>query len=372
MPEGFLSSEEYDEQAHKLYNDGDYEGALEMLKEGLSLYPEAVDLYVGLGYARLAREEYAWARKSFEKAAVLDPTHEDALAGLGETLLRFGERKHALDLFGRVADLGYDDDVELLLTMGRALYREAMYAECRDVFAKAAAARPDNAEAAASLGYALHRLGDDVGAGRQIRRSLRLDPDLYEARVYLGHLLYDRGDWEGALRELERVPPQEHWDALAVWRLMELKRALWHLEAGDPRLAPWEQRLRELEERQDDPIDRLLGEVEARMGVSPHGGFYDPSQLELFERERQEGRKIVRMADGYRFLGTWHEIVRQMRDQAGFSHETMGHYMRRMAERWREQSGVEIPFADPETFLRAAAAAGMVHLEAEGASPEEE
>ena len=31
MPEGFLSSEEYDEQAHKLYNDGDYEGALEML-----------------------------------------------------------------------------------------------------------------------------------------------------------------------------------------------------------------------------------------------------------------------------------------------------------------------------------------------------
>ena len=55
MPEGFLSSEEYDEQAHQLYNDGDYEGALEMLKEGLALYPNAVDLYVGMGYARLAR-----------------------------------------------------------------------------------------------------------------------------------------------------------------------------------------------------------------------------------------------------------------------------------------------------------------------------
>ena len=31
MPEGFLSSEEYDEQAHQLYNDGDYDAALEML-----------------------------------------------------------------------------------------------------------------------------------------------------------------------------------------------------------------------------------------------------------------------------------------------------------------------------------------------------
>ena len=49
MPEGFLSSEEYDEAAHKLYNDGDYDGALEMLKEGLSIYPNAVELYVGLG-----------------------------------------------------------------------------------------------------------------------------------------------------------------------------------------------------------------------------------------------------------------------------------------------------------------------------------
>ncbi len=372
MPEGFLSSEEYDEQAHKLYNDGDYEGALEMLKEGLSLYPNAVELYVGLGYARLAREEYAWARHAFERAASLDPTHDDALVGLGEVLLRFGERKRAIELFDGVAEAGYDDDIELMLTMGRALYREAMYGECRDVFAKAAAARPDNAEAAAALGYALHRLGDDVGAGRQVRRALRLDPDLHEARVYLGHLLYDRGDWESALRELERVPPQEHWDALAVWRLVELKRVLWHLDAGDARLAPWEQRLRELEDH-EDPIDRLLAEVEARMGVGGQSAFYDPSQLELFEKERQEGRRhIVRLADGFRFLGTWHEIVRQMRDQAGFSHETMGHYMRRMAERWHEQSGVEIPFTDPETFLRAAAATGMVHLEVGGNIPEEE
>jgi len=118
MPDGFLSSEEYDEKAHKLYDEGDYDGALEMLKEGLSLYPNAVDLYVGLGYARLAREEFAWARHAFGRAASLDPTHEDALVGLGETLLRFGERERALDLFGRVADLGYADDIELMLTMG--------------------------------------------------------------------------------------------------------------------------------------------------------------------------------------------------------------------------------------------------------------
>jgi Flp pilus assembly protein TadD len=323
MPERFLSSEEYDEQAHKLYNDGDYDGALEMLREGLALYPSAVELYVGLGYARLAREEYAWSRQAFERALVLDPGHEDALVGLGETLLRFGEKGRALTLFGQVEEMGYDDDIELMLTMGRALYRESMWGECRDIFAKAAAARPDSAEAAASLGYALHRLGDEVGAGRQIRRALRLDPDLHEARIYLGHLLYDRGDWEGALREFERVPPVEHWDALAVWRIIELKRALWQIDAGDARLAHWEQRLRELEGL-EDPIDRLLAEVEAQVN-GPAGTPVDPSQLELFERGQASDSQVhqVRLSDGHSFRGTWHEIVRQMRDAAGFGHETI-------------------------------------------------
>ena len=362
MPEGFLSSEEYDEQAHQLYNAGDYDGALEMLREGLSLYPHAVDLYVGMGYARLAREEFAWARKAFERAVVLDPGHEDALVGLGETLLRFGDRSGALRLFREVQDLGFEEDLELMLTMGRALYRERMYTEARDVFARAAAARPDSGEAAASLGYTLHRLGDEVGAGRQVRRALRLDPDLHDARIYLGHLLYDRGDWEGALREFERVPPVEHWDTLAVWRIMELKRALWHMESGDSRLAPWEARLKELEAL-EDPIDRLLAEVEA--GVEGGGPeVLDPSQLELFHEEVDDGVRLqVRLQDGTVCRGGWLTVVRQMRDAFGFGHEGVLEFMRRMAERWHEASGVEIPFQDPEAFLRAADDARLLFLD---------
>ncbi len=365
MEEQFLSSEEYDEQAHRLYNEGDYDGALEMLKEGLSLYPNAVELYVGLGYARLAREEYAWARKSFERALVLDSGHEDALVGMGESLLRFGEPGRALELFKHVEALGYQDDVELMLTMGRALYREGLYRDARDAFARLVAARPDSAEGVASLGYALHRVGDEVEACRHIRRSLRLDPDLHEARVYLGHLLYDRGDWEGALREFERVPPSEHWDSLAVWRLIELKRALWQIEPEDPRVAPWDARLHELEEL-SDPIDRLLAEVESHV-LGTGDTVLDRDQLELFERGEQETQKVhnVRSSDGHLFRGTWHEVVRQMRDHAGFSHETISHYMRRLAERWHEQLGVEIPFMDPESFLNAAIGTGLVKLEDE-------
>ena len=361
----FLSSEEYDEKAHRLYNDGDYDGALEMLREGLSVYPNAVELYVGLGYARLAREEFAWARRAFHQALALDPAHEDALVGMGEVLLRLGDRATALACFREVQQMGFDEDVELMLTMGRALYRENLFSQARDIFTKAVSVRPDFAETVAALAYCLSRMGDEVESSRHLRRALRLDPDLHEARVFLGHLLYDRGDWEAALREFERVSPLDHWDALAVWRIIELKRALWEMDAGDARLIPWEERLEELESALD-PVDHLLAEIEAlAMGEDGPGGV-DIGQLELFNAsdELDEVHR-VRLPDGQLLRGTWLDVVRQMRDLAGFSHEPIAQYMKRLAERWHEQRGVEIPSTDPRSFIRAAVQAGLLTMEEE-------
>ncbi len=47
MPSPFLSSEEYDERAHQLYNEGHYDEALALLREGLGLYPNAVERLTG-------------------------------------------------------------------------------------------------------------------------------------------------------------------------------------------------------------------------------------------------------------------------------------------------------------------------------------
>src|SRR6476619_6226024 len=134
MATPFLSSEEYDERAHQLYNEGQYDEALDVLREGLALYPNAVELHIGVGYAYHAREEYAWARQTFEKALVLDPEHEDALAGLGETLLKFGQRDQAVRTFRRILELGYSDDIDLILQVGRALFREDLIVEAREFF----------------------------------------------------------------------------------------------------------------------------------------------------------------------------------------------------------------------------------------------
>src|SRR5258707_8642653 len=120
MSDRFLSSDEYDERAHQLYNEGQYDEAIETLRVGLGLYPHAVELHVGMGYARLAREEYAWARRAFEESVGLDPEHEDALAGLGEVRRKFGDRRGAVACFDRILTLGFRDDPDLMLQVGRA------------------------------------------------------------------------------------------------------------------------------------------------------------------------------------------------------------------------------------------------------------
>lgn len=366
MPQRFWSSEEYDDRAHDLYSGGDVDGALATLKEGLTLYPNAVDLYVGLGYARLAREEYAWARRAFERALVLDSTHEDAMVGLGEVLLRLGQIDDGLRLFRWVEACGFDDDVELMLTMGRALYREGLYRKARDVFARLGSARPDCHEALACIGYSLHKLADDIGAARQLRRALRGAPDLHEARVYLGHLLYERGDGEAALREFERVPPAENWDLLSLYRLMELAQRLRGWRGEHPALAAWVDRIDELQQREDDPVEQLLAEIESRFSSrSSDWQRHDDSQLDLFhggEAEKDSTRVEVRFPGQRAVRGGWIEVIRALAAQVSLDHLMPGEFVRTMAERWLEQHGIEVPATDPEAFLRAASDAGLVRL----------
>ena len=389
MPTPFLSSEEYDERAHQLYNEGQYDEALTVLREGLALYPTSVELHIGVGYARLAREEFAWARRSFEEALVLEPEHEDALAGLGETLLKFGLEEAALRCFRRTLELGYADDLDLMLQIGRALFREASLRDRRELFAVsqeffevAVQQAPDSAEAIACVGYAQHRLGEDDAAIVTLRRSLQTDNEHAEARIYLANILYDRGDYEASLYHFERTSTEDHWDELGIWRLIELKRAAYKLEEHDDDLKPWEERLTELGGDLDD-IDELFIEVDGAAANESGEVEVARGQLELFgtllsslvdaksedeiaSPEVDLGVHSILTREGRRLTGSWEEIVRSMRDADAESVQgadgTLREYMTRIAKRTYRETGVRVPSHDAELFVRGSADAGMLRI----------
>ena len=365
----FLSSEEYDERAHQLYNEGQYDGALDVLREGLALYPNAVELHIGVGYAYHAREEYAWARRSFEEALVLDPDHEDALAGFGETLLKFGQQAAALKSFRRTLELGYEDDIELMLQIGRALFREGLIEDSREYFETAARQSPDSAEAVSCIGYAQHRQGEDEAAVATLRRALKIDEDHTEARIYLGNIFYDRGDYEAALYHLDRSTPDDHWDELGIWRLIELKKMVYRLRDNDPELKPWEERLAQLSGEPDD-IDEMLAEIEARAAEAAENAAR--GQLELFgallgsfarDKTTEVASHRITIDDDRSYEGTWEEILQKMSVAGGKDgDESVRDFMMSEARRGFVLTGCLISTDDAESFIRGSADAGLLRI----------
>lgn len=396
MSTPFLSSEEYDERAHALYNEGRYDEALALLREGLVRYPTAAPLHVGVGYARMAREEYAWARRSFVEALRLDAEQEDALAGMGELLLKFGREEEAFAHFERLLALGFEDDAELMLQVGRALFREGYAEAALPYFERAATHDPDSAEAVASVGYAQHRLGRDTEATAAMRRALALDAGFAEARVYLANLLYDAGRLDEALAEFEATVPADHWDEFGILRLLELKRSLQQVPEGDPVLAPWEGRLAELT-ADPDPVDALLLEVEQTVlereeaaeqeaeadedaehravaeavGDAPLrqlealgellGGLATREEAAPSRADAADGTHRVEFPDGTVLEGTWEQIVQRLRDvrDAG---RPLDAYMAAEARRWYGATGALIETHAPEAFLRGGAHAGLLRI----------
>ena len=368
MADAFRSADDFDEQAHQLYNEARYDEALALLREGLSLYPNSVELHIGSAYAWMAMEEFAWSRRSFDTALALDPDHEDALAGMGEVLLKLGDRTGAMRCFERIVALGFQDDLELMLQLGRASFREGLLAQAHRYFELAVGAHPDSPDAAACLGYAAHRLGNDAGALFWIRRALELEPHYAEARIYLANMLYDRGETEAALRHLERTEPDDHYDELGLWRCVELKKVVYRLPDEDPELAPWYQRLGEVA-GEPDPLEMLLSEIEAQL---PDGTVRNPHQLELFGtlltelhamQKRPGDHHFIATLAGQTFRGTWEEILDQMKDsEPEYADAPMQEFMASLARRGRTETGIVIPTTDAEAFIRGSAQAGVLRI----------
>ncbi len=376
MSAPFLSSEEYDEQAHQLYNEGRFEEAIEVLDEGLALYPNSVELHVGVGYAQLAREEYAWARTSFEQALTLEPEHEDGLAGLGEVLLKLGQDKAAVRCFRRTLELGYNDDIDLMLQVGRSLFREGSTRErldffelSKEFFEAASRQAPDSAEALACIGYSEHRLADDEASIAALRHALQIDGDHSEARIYLANILYDRNEYEAALYHFERTTADDHWDELGLWRIIELKRSMYRLDENDPELKPWDDRLSALGSGLDD-IDEMLMELDSESGAeSAPPAETARGQLELFgnllssfaDAKHEPSPHEVEVS-GNNINGSWEDIVRRMRDTIGDPSNSVAEFMTGIATHGYHQSGVRIPTDNAEAFVRGSAQAGLLRI----------
>jgi len=354
MNTGFWSAEEYDRQAQERYETGDYDAALEILREGASLHPEAVELRVSLGFTQLAREEFVDARRAFFAALALEADHEDALAGIGETHLKLGERARGLAAFERVLDLGFSGDGDLMLSIGRALVREELLDHAERFFRLAVEA-DGGADATADLAYVVHRQGRGAEARRWFEAALERDPDNHDVRALVANDLYEAGDRRGALEQYERIPAAAMWDSLTLWRVIELLRACRREPDEGAAVRPYLERLDELFDA-SSPEDRLIEEVATTFGDYPE--VRASGQFDLFRPGAESSR-----AAGEPRPRDWNGVVRMLCRMSSNPDRTVEQFMEDTAHRVQLATGLALPTDDPGAFLEASVRAGVLRLE---------
>lgn len=355
MNTGFWSSEEYDGQAQQKYEAGEYDAALEILKEGSSLYPAAVELRVSLGYTQLAREEFLRARGAFAQALILEPDHEDSLVGIADSHLRLGERARALAAFERVIELGFSRDLDLMMTSGRALLREGLLEHAERFFRMAIKADPNSGDAAADLAYTLHRRGDPDGTREWLEKALELNESNHDARALLANHLYENGDRRAALAQFELIPPRSLWDSLTVWRVIELLRACRQELDDEGAVRPYLDRLDELFD-ESTPEDRLFEEL----AIAADGDVDSimRGQMDMF---RPGAETLPLRVDGSG--DDWMAVVQLLCRMSSNPDRTVEQFMQDTARHVCRTMGLALPTDDPGAFLEASARAGVLRLD---------
>jgi tetratricopeptide (TPR) repeat protein len=197
----------------KLYRDGKYPQAIEVLQKVTNIHLNSFLAWYYLGAALSAERRYADAIEPLKIALDLQPDHMQAHLALGDALLKLGQVDEsraaylrALDLqpnfapahdgLGRLQEsMGHDAEAEAeyrkaleinvafadaYTHLGELFLRQNRLDEATDLFGKAIAMKPDFSEAYVRLGVALSRLGrfdDAIAAARKSASLAPRDPE---------------------------------------------------------------------------------------------------------------------------------------------------------------------------------------------------
>jgi Flp pilus assembly protein TadD len=192
---------------------GQYAGAVQRLREALSIDPRHAFAHNRLGAALVNLGRYAEAEQEFRRAIELEPGFAKPHFNLGIVLFWKGDFEAAEAAYLRAVELD-PENVEALVSLGMTLGTVGRLGDARSCFERAVRLRPDNVSALCSLGWLAGVEGRFEEAEAQFRRALAIDPRRSSAWAPIADLrrmtAADR-DWlEGVTRLVEKgVPPLE-------------------------------------------------------------------------------------------------------------------------------------------------------------------
>jgi Tfp pilus assembly protein PilF len=182
----------------------DWSDAARLYGHSLEATPRSAKLHYNLGAVFEERRDFFQASGEYQKAVVLEPYYEPALAGLGNVNLNLGRAKEASQMFQKALQLK-PDDVKTVTNYGTALESLGEIDAAKAQYQRAISLAPDNDDAYCDLGVLLFRAGDTEAAVRQFDQAAKINPSDPTPLFNLAAVYQKSGRPDLAVRLYQRV-----------------------------------------------------------------------------------------------------------------------------------------------------------------------
>jgi Flp pilus assembly protein TadD len=132
------------------YNIGEYQAAVEDLREAIHLDANRAEVWCNLAHAQAALTQDADAEASFRKALELQPDLDQAVSGLGVLMLAGGRTGDSIAFLEKFM-ASETPSVRTMIAYSRALAGAGRHADAVETLERAASLAPDNPEVTAEL-----------------------------------------------------------------------------------------------------------------------------------------------------------------------------------------------------------------------------
>lgn len=319
----WFEAEQHAEQAHKYYEAGQWEKALNALQRALSCNPTQAEWHYGLGLVLEELERYADAIVSFREALALQSDDIDSLLHVARCHLQLDQPRPAIDFLEQVnkldseceagycyrilayAQLGDHDKAEQMFYMARQIEEECP--NCFDHIAqslvqvgqfdkaiwcwdKCLQLDPHFPDAYANLATTYWNKGLHARAHSYFLRQLRENPGDLQTLVDLGILLSEMGKHNEAREKFKHALELDPSQADARLHLGEIALLSGHLDAAEAEL--------QVAQRLDDklPCVRLaIARIETRRSNLQRARMLVREELSLGNHTDQQRVDIAKL-----------------------------------------------------------------------------
>ncbi|SRR5579883_334220 len=169
-------------QANRLFEQGRAREAITQFNELAADYPDAPEVWFGLGQALHWSGAYPAAERAMRKAVELTPGYAEAYNYLGAAQLRQGKLADAETALRKAIELKPDFAVAYI-NLGRCLLQQKDNDGAIKAFRDAIRCKPDYVAVYIELAELLHQIHRDAEALEEVRQALQLNPGDQRAKL---------------------------------------------------------------------------------------------------------------------------------------------------------------------------------------------